>query len=229
MFLKNMDMFGKQVPQINMHRQTEVTTNMGGFTSLIIIIITFIFSSLKMSHLLTVKNPYINERVEHGAVEDKVYNTAAEHFQMAFAFEEFQTLIPLDDENFVKFVAVQWKVVDGERMLTELPIKRYTEADLSKFWPVAQAEKSRLEMLKKKNSLFCMDWSVETIEMWGTHRVKWKFWGCRHFNRPMPLKGNIDGKQSRQDPENCNKNQEELAKYLGNAYNLLNYYNKKDF
>ena len=47
-FLKNIDIFGKQTPQLNIRGQNKIKTHLGGCITLIILIITFLFASLKM-------------------------------------------------------------------------------------------------------------------------------------------------------------------------------------
>ena len=87
-----------------------MTTNLGGLISLAIMIVTFMFASLKMSHLLINHNPYVNEHILHGSMEEEIFDPAAEDFVMAFAFEAYADNAPLDDQNFIKFVASVWHV-----------------------------------------------------------------------------------------------------------------------
>ena len=51
-FLKGLDMFGKQTPQLNVRGESEVRTNFGGVVSLFILFITFLFASHKMLQLV---------------------------------------------------------------------------------------------------------------------------------------------------------------------------------
>ena len=88
---------------------------------------------------------------------------------MAFAVENYAAPgIPLDDPNFVKFLAVNWHAEDGEWTPKEIPIYQCTDADYEKFWPLVDSEKARLETLKENKGLYCVDWTDETINMYGT-------------------------------------------------------------
>ena len=43
-------------------------------------------------------------------MEEEIFDPAAEDFVMAFAFEAYADNAPLDDQNFIKFVASVWHV-----------------------------------------------------------------------------------------------------------------------
>ena len=47
-FLKNIDIFGKETPQLNVRGHNKIKTHFGGCMTLIILMITFLFASLKM-------------------------------------------------------------------------------------------------------------------------------------------------------------------------------------
>ena len=67
---------------------------------------------------------------------------------MAFALEKNLDGTPLNDPNYVKFMAAHWKLVDGKKILTEVPMRICTEADYSKFWPPRSANQARVDKFK---------------------------------------------------------------------------------
>ena len=85
--LLNMDMFGEPLPGFNIEGRREVRTYLGGFVSFVIIYILFMFSVLKLQHLLSKHNPVVNSFVERDAFDDSdIWNGEEEQdFMMAFA------------------------------------------------------------------------------------------------------------------------------------------------
>ena len=59
-FIKNLDMFGYRVPEINVRGQTKVKTSMGACVSITIAALTIAFGLVKLDHLVQFKNPVIN-------------------------------------------------------------------------------------------------------------------------------------------------------------------------
>ena len=53
-------MFGSQVPKINVRGQTKIKTSTGACLSIIIGTLTISFGLVKLEHLVTRKNPLIN-------------------------------------------------------------------------------------------------------------------------------------------------------------------------
>ena len=87
------------------------------------------------------------------------------------------------------------------------------------------AEKARLEAFKQNQGLYCIDWTDETINIYGTKssgnsaQIDVKILPCHISTLYFGLEE--DG-----IPENCNRNKTELAKYLGNMYNIVTYFNQ---
>ena len=84
---------------------------------------------------------------------------------------------------------------DDGRYLTELPTKRCTEADYLKFWPVDPNESTRLQNLKKSDSLFCIDWTNEAIELYGVETRGGKFQSLDIQVVPCHVTETVNGKK----------------------------------
>ena len=58
--MKNMDAFGQPLPNFNIKGSDKVNTIAGGFFSLILFGVVFMYSILKFSHLMTKHNPAVS-------------------------------------------------------------------------------------------------------------------------------------------------------------------------
>ena len=149
---------------------------------------------------------------------------------MAFAFEKVNIGGPLDDPNYVKFVANILSYKDNvSAPFRQLPMKKCTKADLSKFWALDQSEQGRLKYFLQHDALYCIDWTDETIELWGTEKSG-SFASADIMVVPCHFKETAIGGKVDNIPKNCNRDEAALAKYLGGgAVNLVTYYNTKYF
>ena len=105
-FLKLVDIFGIDTPKLNLRGKHQVRTDVGGVTSLFVMIILLLFSVLKFEHLTSKHNPQVNTYVQHDALNGfRYYLNDESGFMVAFAFENHFTYEPLLDPRFVKFFA----------------------------------------------------------------------------------------------------------------------------
>ena len=74
--MKQLDMFGAQLPALNIAGEGRVTTLFGGCMSLLIFYVTFLFASLKLSVMLERKQPSIVTNIDKTAfTEGETINT----------------------------------------------------------------------------------------------------------------------------------------------------------
>ena len=83
-FVKNIDMFGAQVPTFNLRGREDVKTSAGALASMVIIVLTFLFGLLKLQYLVERKNPSIVANTRNLAFGER-FNTGSDDFMMAFA------------------------------------------------------------------------------------------------------------------------------------------------
>lgn len=112
--------------------------------------------------------------------------------------------------------------------MIHVPIKKCIEEDFSKFWPMSTSEQLRLNTLRKNDNIYCIDWTNEALQLYGSE-AKGDFSALDVAVIPCHMKETLIGREVDNIPTNCNRDQEELAKYLSNSYNLLTLYNTKDF
>ena len=58
-YIRSLDYFAKEVPAFNIHGQSKLQTLVGGFMTLLIIILTFSYAASKMIDLSQKKDPKI--------------------------------------------------------------------------------------------------------------------------------------------------------------------------
>lgn len=72
-FIKDLDMFGERVPEINIRGQTTIKTSVGACVTITIIALTISFGLVKLEHLVQRKNPTINIMHEPLQEEEEIY------------------------------------------------------------------------------------------------------------------------------------------------------------
>ena len=88
-FLKNVDMFGAPVPNLNVHGQAEVKTSCGACFSLVIFTLTLLFGMLKLQHLALHKNPSITTNTIPLEAGER-FDIGSGDFMMAFAVTNYK-------------------------------------------------------------------------------------------------------------------------------------------
>ena len=72
---QSMDMFMSPVPGFNINGRSHVKTMTGGITSFLIIYITFLYATLKFTHLISKHNPSVNSYLRQNALDyDDVFD-----------------------------------------------------------------------------------------------------------------------------------------------------------
>ena len=96
-----MDLFSEPVPTFNIAGKTSVQTRLGIFCSLLIFILTFAFSLLKLQHLIERKNPDLTTNTEPLEGGEKFF-LESDEFMMAVSLIDAK-FTPLQyDPNYFK-------------------------------------------------------------------------------------------------------------------------------
>ena len=110
-------------------------TYCGGCLTLLIILVVFMFSALKLLHLLSKHNPHVNTFVDRDVFnENDVWQAENDQdFMMAFAVTNLFTRDSLEDPKFVKWYA-ESTYRDGDKYIyTEIPMHKCTDEDMARF------------------------------------------------------------------------------------------------
>ena len=92
-----MDMFGANVPSLNMNGRSSIQTFTGACISILMMILSTLFAILKLQFLLMRKKPNVVEYVEASAFDyTEIYNVAENEFMMAISVERFGTGARMD-------------------------------------------------------------------------------------------------------------------------------------
>ena len=85
--LLTLDQFGAPLPGFNVKGEDSVRTYCGGLVSLLIMLLAFLFATLKLQQLLSKGNPSVNNYVQRDAFDENDIwrGNENEDFQMAFA------------------------------------------------------------------------------------------------------------------------------------------------
>ena len=98
-FVKRLDLFGVEIPQLNLNGETQVKSSIGSIITIIIAILMFIFALIKLEHLANRKNPDLSSIIE-SIDEGEIYDLNEEDFMMAFTLEHWSTGIKNDTRYF---------------------------------------------------------------------------------------------------------------------------------
>ena len=74
------DSFASPAPSFTIQGSETVTSCMGGFLSLVIMYLVFVFTMLKFQQLLLRENPTINTHIEENAMIDEAFDTSTPEF-----------------------------------------------------------------------------------------------------------------------------------------------------
>ena len=100
-----MDMFAAKLPSFSLNGQQEVKTATGGFLSLVLYVLVFLFAIMKIQHLFSKKNPAITTFTDPNAFgQEEKFNTGIDGFQLAVAVEHYSEGVRVDP-RYLQFVA----------------------------------------------------------------------------------------------------------------------------
>ena len=112
--LKNLDLFPRSLPSFNLQGKHSIRTLWGSLITVLIVLVTILFASIKLQQLLLHENPTVNSNKikEYYLPEDKVSLTSQGDngkFNIAFAVENYFTRANLVDPRYVKLAAYLYK------------------------------------------------------------------------------------------------------------------------
>ena len=169
-FLKKVDIFDAAMPTFNLNGEKSVRTVCGGVITIVILCITFLFSSTKFEQMLRRQNPTVNNylRKDEFAGDERLSLTES-NFMMAFTLEHFISGETLDDPRYLKWVAWVRFAKDGEIRSREVPVFPCRDGDYAKLYPVDDRSLSRLRKMRNSPDmqLYCIDWETAQIEIYG--------------------------------------------------------------
>ena len=83
--VKRLDLFGEAVPNFNLRGQTKVKTSFGAVATILIVTLTFMFSLVKLDHMVLRKSPNLTSNEEEFDTSERSFDTSSDELMMAFA------------------------------------------------------------------------------------------------------------------------------------------------
>mmetsp|Transcript_27802 Transcript_27802/g.34542 ORF Transcript_27802/g.34542 Transcript_27802/m.34542 type:complete len:192 (-) Transcript_27802:347-922(-) len=168
-FLHKVDIFGASVPSFNIRGKDTIKTYLGGFLSLTILYIIFIFAVMKFQHLMIRKNPLITEFVDKNGIElGEKFDLGDSNFMVAVGMESW-TRGMRDDPKFVHWVATVYTVTDNVSKSEYYPMHPCTDEDYSRFFPADERTAKKVESYRLIGGLKCLDAAViDDFDLYGT-------------------------------------------------------------
>ena len=150
-FLKEFDIFGRDIPSFNINGKNTIQTIPGVIVSIVIGLLTLSFGILKFEHLVRRKQPLITE-TSSPLIKGTSQKLSDENIMMAFALETFYTSVPLDDPRYIRWYTIEWTAKEGIWTSSYKLLDKCTEADFEKFYQAEnEATKQKVEALKAQD------------------------------------------------------------------------------
>lgn len=230
-FLHKLDMFAEPMPSFNLEGKQKVRTYPGGLLSLFIFYLTFMFSVIKLSHLLSRHNPIVNTYLERDVFDETFeFDIQREDLMVAFTLEDYNTLVTKSDTRYVKFFVQYSNMTNGDRQMHEIGLHPCTEEDYAKFYPVETRSSSLLDryLTRDDSTLYCLDEEDFDYLLFGTQEVK-TFGSLQFMAVPCNMRlTHIGAKTDDRIDPNCVDDLQKQIEYLG-SLNFVVYYNRQQF
>ena len=129
--VRKMDMFLTPLPAFNLNGKQVLRTACGGIVTFVIVYTTFMFASLKFTHLVNRYNPQVNSYVNRNAFDyGDEFEMGSQQFRMAFAVERHATRENIHDLRYLKWYAagIHWREGHGKQVV-EIPMHPCDEDD----------------------------------------------------------------------------------------------------
>ena len=98
-------MFAAPVPTFNLKGRLAVSTAAGGFVSIVIAIVTMLFATHKLQHMLMRVNPLVTAQVINDAFDSTdMFDTHDTNFMIAFALFDDNSGVAKNDTNYFKWL-----------------------------------------------------------------------------------------------------------------------------
>ena len=225
-FVKNLDVFKGDLPQFNISGKTKVNTWMGACCSIIIFMICFAFSLLKLENLVDRSNPSLTELTET-VDADTTFSLGSDEFTVAFALSKFNGEVLQYDPRYVRWIVRIWESKDNKRTERFYPLHLCNDEDLDKFHTAENDYVAKeVQMLKENNNLFCLHPEVQNFNLQGSwlttaDYATYDVW-LTSCTSQFKL---FDGSEQGAD-ESCIWDQQEVLEYLGSGFFLTVYHNQ---
>ena len=103
--LTNLDFYGKDVPAFNIKGQNRVNTVFGGIMTSMVLVLTLIYTVIKLDELYSRQNPIISEWIMPDNIDPKdVIDFNAINFKFAFTIEGFYDKKRKDSHAYIKIL-----------------------------------------------------------------------------------------------------------------------------
>ena len=86
---KKIDIFGSQLPSFNLKGNERVNSIVGGFFTLMLILIISTYATIKFSNLITKPGPIINSYDNENSMAGVTVNLNEKNYRMAFTVESY--------------------------------------------------------------------------------------------------------------------------------------------
>ena len=153
--LKRLDLFGAPLPTFNVKGDTEVRTPTGGCLSLIISLLTFAFSLVKLQDLITHKNPTLIE-TEVPSEEDARYDLSDSEFMVAVALEHWSQGRK-DDPRYTQWLSRFYTFIDGAETKEWYRSHTCSDEEFARFYPVEDVSVIKVEKLQAEGQFKCFN------------------------------------------------------------------------
>ena len=132
-----MDAFGQKLPTFNIKGSDRVDTIVGGFFSIILYMVIFMYSTLKLSHLISKHGPNISSYEKEDAMANVALNLNKRNSRFAFTIESYHSPYnQKSDPRYVKYLFRLYGKREGKLYQRVLPYHKCTEEEYNEFYPV---------------------------------------------------------------------------------------------
>jgi hypothetical protein len=173
-FIDLVDMYGISANRFNFEGRRVIGSKSGASISILIYVITGLFSILKFYHLLASHNPKIsNGKLEGQFISNENALPVSDNgFMIGFQVSDFQHGNVLDAPNLVRWeinlVESDGISFDGEPRA--LDYHKCSEEDWNHFYTPSRANAKKFRDMKEADNLYCIDdieWKGKKLELYG--------------------------------------------------------------
>ena len=128
----------------------------------------FLFSLLKLSHLIQRHNPnVVSYNLEGDLTSEDRFDLSSDQFgfMIAAGFHGFYSGAK-SDHTYIKWFARTMTSTNGVISSRIIPMHPCTDEDFAKFYPPKKSSEAVVKKYKAAGGLFCLD-SLEGIELYG--------------------------------------------------------------
>ena len=158
-FINRYDYFSAPVFGFNIDGGQRVGSGMGLCCSVLVAIITLVYATVKMKHLVEGNNPQVMFSEEHDRFEtaDDSFEYGSYNTSWAFYVEDDHTQEEKSDPSLVEWTAYVSDKNSSGFYHTYFRMHRCDENDLKHFYPPSKHISSRVSDLKERKVLWCIN------------------------------------------------------------------------